>query len=69
MVSKKIKKGQPYFQFDRFIAWPIAGLILLIVAILNFNKWQPTVSIVAILIALFVIIWGGWFIRNAWKRM
>ena len=64
-----LKRAVPYSKFNVFIGWPIAGILLLIFSFINFNNWGATTSTIAVIISLFLIIYGSWAVKRAWARM
>ncbi len=51
------------------IGFLVVGIIMLIVSIIKFNKWNTATSIIVILVSLFLIIFGAWGTKRMWKEM
>jgi len=65
----KLNKAVPYSKLYVFIVWPIAGILLLIYSIINFNVWGKLVSSIVIIIGLFLVIYGIWATKRALARI
>ena len=68
-MNEKLKRAFPYAKYYNFIGWPFAGAILLVFTIFNFNKWGTTNSVILIVVSLFLIIYGSWAVKRAWKEL
>jgi len=62
------EKIVPISKIYVFAVWPIAGVLLLVYALINFNNWGTGISIISILVAIFLIVYGGWALSRAYKR-
>lgn len=68
MVLDK-EKIVPMAKLSSFIAWPIAGLMALVFGIINLNKWVLWQSIAAIIVGIFLLVYGIWAIKRTWPRL